>query len=237
MTILASFVFDWIYIIYPLTLFFIFISVRIFLITLRKKTDQELQRLLFVLNNLYLFEELLNNKRLNFLFTQSEKEMLRLNGFIALGTHQQVIGQFDYLSKMKLKSKLALELYHKEMTYYIETSSYDKALKSYEKLKNILAHQKHEQAKKILDEAEMIINIYIHHDITLVDHLILLEKETSNQLMKGVIYYRLAKLSYFAKRDKDTLMYLNKAKPLLKKTTYEPIIEEALKDTHILKTK
>lgn len=237
MMILASFVFDFMYVIYPIILFILFIGLRIVLVKMRKKTDLELQRLLFKLRNLFLYEELLNNPRLGLLFTKTEKEFLRLNGYMALGSDEKIIKQFDMLSKLKLKPKLALDLYHKEMTYYIDAVKYDKALISYNKLKKILLKQKQEQAKKLLEEADLIVSIYIKKDITLIPLLIEKEKHTDHMLMKGVIYYRLAKLSYFAKKLKDVDLYLKRAEPLLKQTTYESIINSAFKDYHILQTK
>jgi tetratricopeptide (TPR) repeat protein len=237
MIILASFVFDWMYVIYPVILFMLFIGVRFFLVHARRKTDHELQRLLFIEGNLFLYDELLKNKRLNLFFTQAEKDLLRLNGYMALGTQQQIKHQLDVLNQKTLKPKLALELYHKEMTYYIEITSYKQALESYEKLQSLLKNKKSEAAKKIMIEAKWIIDIYVHHDLSRMDELIELEKQTEHQLLKGVILYRLAKLSYFAKKPKDVMMYLEKAEPLLKRTTYEPIIKKAYQDQHILKTK
>ena len=196
----ATFSFDWMYVIYPIVLFVLFVGLRLILAKMRKKTDDELQRLLFILNNLYLYEELLNNPRLGLLFTTSERELLRLNGYMALGTDDKIKQQFDLLNKIKLKPKLALDLYHKELTYYIDTVKYDKALDSYKKLKEILLKQKHKQAKKLLEEANLIISIYIHKDISLIPDLVDKAEKTNHLLVKGVIYYRLAKLSYFAKR-------------------------------------
>lgn len=237
MMILASFVFDWIYIAYPILLFILFVGLRLILINMRKKTDLELQRLLFKLRNLFLYEELLNNPRLGLLFTKTEREFLRLNGYMALGSDEKIIKQFTKLSEQKLKPKLTLDLYHKELTYYIDAVKYNQALNSYAKLKDILLKQKHEQAKNLLEEADLIVSIYIHKDISLIPRLIEQAEKTDNMLMKGVIYYRLAKLSYFAKKAKDVDFYLKQADPLLKHTTYELIIKDAFKDYHILQTK
>lgn len=237
MIILASFVFDWMYVIYPVILFILFIGLRIILIQMRKKTDLELQRLLYQLKNLFLYEELLKNPRLGLLFTKTEREMLKLNGYMALGSDHMIIKQFSILSNLKLKPKLALDLYHKEFTYYIDAKKYEKALASYHKLKEILSKQKHNHAKTLLEEADLIVSIYIKKDISLIPLLIEKAEKTDHMLVKGVIYYRLAKLSYFAKRLKDVDLYLKRAEPLLKQTTYESIIKQAFKDYHILDTK
>lgn len=237
MNVLASFVFEWIYIIYPVILFILFMGTRLILVKMRRKTDLELQRILFRMKNLFLYEELLKNPRLGLLFTRTEREFLKLNGYMVLGTNNQIVHQFDLLNHQKLSPKMALDLYHKQMTYYIDSVQYEEALISYHKLRDLLIKQKHDQAKKILEEADLIVQIYIHHDPSVMDVLIRQLDQTSNELIKGVIYYRLAKLSYYAKRMKDVESYLKKAEPLLKQTTYEPIIRDAFKDFHILETK
>ncbi len=235
--ILVAFVFDWVYIVYPVILFILFIGLRYLLHKMRKKTDLELQRLLFRVKNLFLYEELLNNPRLKLLFTKTELAFLRLNGYMVLGTNEQIVNQFLFLDHLSLRPKMALDLYHKQMTYYIDSVQYEQALVSYKKLRDILLKEKHEQAKKILEEADLIIKIYIHHDTTVMDVLKIKLEQTKNTLMQGVIYYRLAKLSYYQKRYHDAEDYLKKAEPLLKHSTYEAIIKMAFKDIHILKTK
>ena len=237
MMILASFAFEWIYVIYPVILFILFVGIRVILNKMRQKTDLELQRLLYQLNNLYLYNELLDNPRLGLLFTKTEREFLRLNGYMTLGKDDDIKKQFKMLSSLKLRPRLALDLYHKELTYYIDTQKYDLALISYNNLRSILVKQKKEQAKKLLEEADLIVQIYIHKDISLIPLLLDKAEKTEHMLIKGVLYYRLAKLSYFAKKNKDVDLYLKRAEPLLKKTTYEPIIKSAFKDYHILNIK
>jgi len=229
--------FDWYYVIYTIVLFLLLFITRMILVFLRKKTDQELERLLFADCNLFLYETLLNNRRLRLIYTNIQIEILKLNGFMALGTDEQVSKQLDHVYRLKLNHRQMLDFHHKRFTYFIEIGRYKEALISFESLKNILEKEKNSQAGIMLEEASLIVDIYIHHNTSLIPTLLESANQTQHPIMKGIFYFRIAKLYYYLNQPKQIIVYLDKAAPLLKHTTYEEIIKNARKDNHILSIK
>lgn len=237
MILAINFKFEPIYIIYPVILFGIFIGIRIFLFNVKKKTTLELQDLLYRRGQLFLYLELLKNKRLRIAFSKVELKLLKLEGLLALGTDEEVETLIIELDNTKLKKRYKLDFLNKRFTYFVEKNNKKEAKKTYEDLEFLLAKNKHSEAKKILKEAKRVLDIYINRDTSLINTLIVEAKETENQVVKGVNYYRIAKLYYFSKDNKKAREYLQEAKPLVSGTYYEGIISEALKDIKILEVK
>ncbi len=237
MILAINFKFEPIYIIYPVILFGIFIGIRIFLFNVKKKTTLELQDLLYRRGQLFLYLELLKNKRLRIAFSKVELKLLKLEGLLALGTDEEVETLIIELDNTKLKKRYKLDFLNKRFTYFVEKNNKKEAKKTYEDLEFLLAKNKHSEAKKILKEAKRVLDIYINRDTSLINTLIVEAKETENQVVKGVNYYRIAKLYYFSKDNKKAKEYLQEAKPLVSGTYYEGIISEALKDIKILEVK
>ena len=229
MILAIDFKFEPIYLIYPIILFGIFIGVRIFLFNVKKKTTLELQDLLYKKGQLFLYLELLKNKRLRIAFSKVELKLLKLEGVLALGTDEEVVSVISELDNTKLKKKYKLEFLNKRFAYYVEKNNKKEAKKTYEYLEFILAKNKHSEAKKILKEAKRVLDIYINRDTSLINELIIEAKETENKVVRGINYYRVAKLYYFSLDNKKAKEYLEEAKPLVVGTYYEGIISEALK--------
>ncbi len=237
MILSINFKFEPIYLIYPVILFGIFIGVRLFLNTIKKKTTLELQDLLYRKRQLFLYLELLNNKRLRIAFSKAELKLLKLEGLLALGSDEEVENIINELDNTKLKKRYKLDFLNKRFTYFVEKNNKKEAKKTYEDLHHLLEKNKHAEAKKILKEAKRILDIYINRDTSLINTLLVEAKETENQVVKGITYYRVAKLYYFLKDNKKAKEYLQEAKPLVVGTYYEGIISEALKDIKILEVK
>lgn len=233
----ANFKFEPIYLIYPVILFGIFIGVRLFLFTVKKKTTLELQDLLYRKGQLFLYLELLKNKRLRIAFSKVELKLLKLEGLLALGTDEEVENIISELDNTKLKKKYKLDFLNKRFAYYVEKNNKKEAKKTYDDLEFLLAKNKHSEARKILKEAKRVLDIYINRDTSLINTLIIEAKETENQVVRGVNYYRIAKLYYFSKDNKKAKEYLEEARPLVVGTYYEGIINEALKNIKILEIK
>lgn len=185
-------------------------------------------------------ERLEHNKRLRLLFRKPLLELWRLDAYMALGDVEHVEASMQKLNKMRLEPKDKLEFYQKSLSFYAGEGNAAEARAARDRLKAFLKQMGAEKISpyaEILDEADLILGIYIDHNTVLIQKLIGRAAHTKNELMRGVTQYRIAKLAYF-KGDVDLVhTYLARAEKNLKGTWYAPIIAEALEDPSILNKK
>lgn len=181
-----------------------------------------------------------NNRLLRLLFRKPLLELWRLDAYMALGAHENAEKSIKKLEKMRLEPKDKLELYQKSLSFYAGEGNAAEAKAARDRLKAFLKQMGAEKISpytEILDEAELIIGIYIDHNTALIPKLVGRAAHTKNELMRGVTQYRIAKLAYF-KGDIDQMhTYLARAEKNLKGTWYAPIIAEAMEDPSILQKK
>lgn len=228
---------DALVLIYPVILFLLFVGYRYILLKIRKKTDAQLNHLLYETEQFDLYQLLLTNKRLKWVYSKNEFELLKLNGFMAESDDVKIILQIKALDQINLNPKLKLDFMSKRFTYFVEIGKEKEANLSYKALVDLLKMKKHPEAKKILVEADTVLQIYIKKDVKLIPELIKKADTEKNSIVQGVIYFRIAKLYYFDKKTSDMKTYLYKASKQLRETYYEEIINKALVDPSILNTK
>ena len=119
---------------------------------------------------------------------------------------------------------------------YLALGEDRKALQTIDLLRNAGADKEKHYAA-ILDEAEIIIGVYVDHNVSLIKKLTGRAEHTKNDVMRGVIQYRIAKLAWFKGDEELMRTYLTRAGKNLKGTLYAPIIEAAREDPSILETK
>lgn len=185
-------------------------------------------------------ERLNNNRRLNWLFRKPVLQLWRLDCYMALGEDGKARQTIASLRKMKLEPQDKLELYQKELSFFATTGDGDRAKKARDDLKAFLKEAGADKEKTyaaILDEADIIIGVYVDHNVSLIKKLTGRAEHTKNDIMRGITQYRIAKLAWFKGDEELMQTYLNRAAKNLKDTWYAPIIEEAKEDPRILETK
>lgn len=185
-------------------------------------------------------ERLNNNHRLKWLFRKPVITLWKLDCYLALGNDNEAGICMEALRSMKLEPQDKLELYQREISFYAAIGDGERAKGARNDLRNLLKKAGVEQEKKyasIMDEADIIIGVYVEHNTGLIKKLIGRAEHTKNDVMRGVIQYRIAKLSWFKHDEEMMRTYLNRAEKNLIGTWYEPIIRQAKVDPSILETK
>lgn len=185
-------------------------------------------------------ERLNNNGRLKWLFRKPVLALWKLDCYLALGddaTARLVLGQ---LRAMKLEPQDKLELYQREISFYATSGDGERAKQARDDLKGFLKAAGADQEKQyaaIMEEADIIIGVYVDRNTGLIKKLVGRAEHTKNDVMRGIIQYRIAKLCRFKGDEEMMRTYLNRAEKNLKHTLYEPIIEKAKLDPSILDVK
>lgn len=208
-------------------------------VMLREHTAVVIQNLLVTDPKLCL-ERLENNRRLKWLYRKPILLLWKLDCYMALGEDENARQTIAQLRKARLEPRDKLELYQKEISFFSTTGEGEKAKKSLEDMQAFLKKvgaDKEKQYAAILEEAEIIIGVYVDHNTGLIKKLTGRAEHTKNDIMRGIIQYRIAKLAWF-KGDKELVAtYLNRAGKNLKGTLYAPIIAAAKEDPSVLEIK
>lgn len=216
-------------IIFPIAVFLL-----LFLLNkLRRKTTNELEKVLYIQNDPGLYLQLLKNPKLKILYPGSTLLHFELNACLLLGDDAEIAHRVELLDKAPLSKGESLEYHQKKLSYYCTLGRKDRAEAALRKIESILEKAKGDHALFILKESRTIFDIYIKHDTKLIEELEQIQTEQQG-VARGVTLYRLAKLSFFKQDDRSTQAYLLKAKELLAGTAWFDIVESALKDKTVL---
>lgn len=211
-------------------------SIIFLLNELRKKSTNELEKVLYIQNKPKIYLQLLKNPKLKILYKRSILLQFELNAYLLLGDDFKTENIIKELDVMKMTKGESLEYCQKKLSYYCTGGNKAKALETLNKLECILAKIKGAQTEAIFKESKLIFDIYINQDTKLIKELELTGEKESG-VIRGLTLYRLAKLSYFDQRYNKAKAYLNEAKGLLNNTAWFDIVESALKDMSILNYK
>lgn len=208
-------------------------------VMLQSNTAQTIQQLLKE-NPALCLERLQNNKRLKWLFRKPVILLWELDCYLALGKDDLADNAMNALRAMKLEPQDKLELYQREISFYAGIGNADRAKQARDDLKRLLKEAGADQEKKyaaIMDEADIIIGVYVDRNTGLIKKLQGRAEHTKNDVMRGITQYRIAKLCYFKHDEEMMHLYLSRAEKNLKDTWYAPIIEQAKTDPSILERK
>ena len=208
-------------------------------VMLQSNMAQTIQRLLNENPSLCL-ERLKNNFRLKWLFRKPVILLWELDCHLALGQDNLADETMNTLRSLKLEPQDKLELYQREISFYATTGNPKRAKQARDDLKRFLNEASAVQEKKyaaIMDEADIIIGVYVDRNTGLIKKLVGRAEHTKNDVMRGIIQYRIAKLCWFKGDEEMMRLYLTRAEKNLKDTWYEPIIELAKLDPTVLERK
>ena len=208
-------------------------------VMLQSNMAQTIQRLLKE-NPSICLERLNNNSRLKWLFRKPVILLWKLDCYLALGDDALAEDTMKNLRSAKLEPQDKLELYQREISFYATTGSNDQAKQARDDMKRFLKEAGADQEKKyaaMMDEADIIIGVYVDRNTGLIKKLVGRAEHTKNDVMRGIIQYRIAKLCWFKGDEEMMRLYLNRAEKNLKDTWYEPVIEQAKTDPSVLERK
>lgn len=208
-------------------------------VMLREQMARNIQ-ILLAKNPRLCLERLENNRRLRWLYRKPVLLLWKLDCYMALGEDGQARKTIGMLRNSKLEPMDKVELYQKEISFFCVSGDGSSAKKAFADLNTFLKEagaDKDKHYASILEEAEIIIGVYVDHNTGLIKKLTGRAEHTKNDVMRGIIQFRIAKLAWF-KGDLDLMnTYLTRAEKNLRNTHYEPVIAAAKADPSILEIK
>ncbi|MBP8640356.1 MAG: hypothetical protein KBI01_05585 [Oscillospiraceae bacterium] len=209
------------------------------LVNVRRQTEEELRRLYDSDVKLYL-ERLEHNKRLKYVFRKPIMLLYKLDGYMKTGDDEKTRSVIAELDKIKLEPRDKVEFIQNRMSFFVSVGEADEARASFDRLNKYLHSVKADKVERysaLLDEGQEIIAVYLDRDISYMEKLIEKAKNAEHPVLRGVVYYRLAKLAHFKGDADERKKYLEQAMKLLSDTDYREIISRALDEPEILETK
>ena len=211
-------------------LLMILVFIALYLLSLaRAQSERELRALLRRDPRLYI-ERLENNRRLKLVFRPAVLLLYKLEGYMSLnddGKCRELIAKLD---GMKLQPRDRLQFYQTKLSFYAYAGDGEQAKATLTQLEDFLhksGADEVDQYKKLLRQARQIVAVYVDKDISMLPKL-------QRQADRGLLQFRIAKLSHYAGNEDQAEVYLNRAAKNLKNTAYSVIIDSALEDHSVL---
>lgn len=183
-------------------------------------------------NNKDYFFKVYNELSTKLLLSKKDRMLIGINAYLYYEDYVKAQQLIETLNQAKLNLDKKILLYQKELSLYCKIKNHPKAKEALDKLKNCL--QSHPAKESILKEANYQYNVDLNHDVAYIDSLL---KDAINEktvFMQGIYYLRIAVLSYYHKKTKDAMLYLNKSEEALKETVYHKKIMKARKNIKLL---
>lgn len=218
-------------------LLMILVFIALYLLSLaRAQSERELRALLRRDPQLYI-ERLENNRRLKLVFRPAVLLLYKLEGYMSLnddGKCRELIAKLD---GMKLQPRDRLQFYQTKLSFYAYAGDGEQAKATLTQLEDFLhksGADEVDQYKKLLRQARQIVAVYVDKDISMLPKLQRQAAATKDGADRGLLQFRIAKLSHYAGDEDQAEVYLNRAAKNLKNTAYSVIIDSALEDHSVL---
>lgn len=218
-------------------LLMILVFIALYLLSLaRTQSERELRALLQRDPRLYI-ERLENNRRLKLVFRPAVLLLYKLEGYMSLnddGKCRELIAKLD---GMKLQPRDRLQFYQTKLSFYAYAGDGWQAKATLTQLEDFLhksGADEVDQYKKLLRQARQIVAVYVDKDISMLPKLQRQAAATKDGADRGLLQFRIAKLSHYAGDEDQAEVYLNRAAKNLKNTAYSVIIDSALEDHSVL---
>lgn len=218
-------------------LLMILVFIALYLLSLaRAQSERELRALLRRDPRLYV-ERLENNRRLKLVFRPAVLLLYKLEGYMSLnddGKCRELIAKLD---GMKLQPRDRLQFYQTKLSFYAYAGDGEQAKATLTQLEDFLhksGADEVDQYKKLLRQARQIVAVYVDKDISMLPKLQRQAAATKDGADRGLLQFRIAKLSHYAGNEDQAEVYLNRAAKNLKNTAYSVIIDSALEDHSVL---
>ena len=223
--------------VYGALLFVLVLAVLLCLNLFRQKLTIHLKEILYCRNDPQLYLQVLTTPHLKLIFRPVGILLLELDGWLYTGSENQIEALIHRLENCKMKPAEKLEFLQKKISYYVSAQKKEQAVSAYHELDAMIGKSGSEKYKKILREAELLIDVYLNRNTNLIGRLVAYSEQQNDSKGRGITQYRVAKLAYFKKDWKLMNQFLSLAQENLKGTPWQSIIELALKDNRILEVK
>ena len=218
-------------------LLMILVFIALYLLSLaRAQSERELRALLQRDPRLYI-ERLENNRRLKLVFRPAVLLLYKLEGYMSLGDDGKCRELITKLDGMKLQPRDRLQFYQTKLSFYAYAGDGERAKETLTQLEDFLhksGADEVDQYKKLLRQARQIVAVYVDKDISMLPKLQRQAAATKDGADRGLLQFRIAKLSHYAGDEDQVEVYLNRAAKNMKNTAYSVIIDSALEDHTVL---
>lgn len=201
----------------------------------QKSVLRELEKVLYKEYNPDQYIAMLESRRLGLIFRKGTLLLLRLNGALLLENDEMLLKLSEEASVTRMSRSERLNLCQKLFNYYLVTQRSEQAKEYYGKLLSLLAEEKDEELKLILEDTKLY-GVYIEKNTKLIPDLLELQQKQSGR-MQGITAYRLAKLYWYSGETKKMMECLKLSSDLLKGTEWEHQVSNTIEHPEILENK
>lgn len=160
--------------------------------------------------------------------SKRDRMLLSVDALMLKKEYSAVTEIFKALDSLKLSELHQLALCQKKIAYYLETLNNDKAIESYNQLKELCQEARQPAIKLLLDESDILIHVYAKKDGYYAQSLETKARAVNDSITKGICLYR-AGVSYYNLNEIDKCKsLLEEAAFYLKGTMYEKAIQQVL---------
>ncbi|MGE4277345.1 MAG: hypothetical protein AB7E30_09275 [Lawsonibacter sp.] len=205
----------------------------------RRNAEDELTGLLHRDTGLYL-ERLNNNKLFRIIFRRPVLLLYKLDGYMKTGGDEEIRAIIAELDRMKLEPRDRVDYLQKRMSFFVSIGDAEEGKRSFDQLSAYLHATRADEVERyqaMLDEGREIIRVYLDKDTSYMEELLSKANDTEHPVLRGVMYFRLAKLAHFKGDARAREKYLSLATETLSNTDYEVLIKAALDEPEILEIK
>ncbi len=159
------------------------------------------------------------------------RQLMKIDAYFMLKDEKQLEELMVKLDNIRLPEMDRILICQKETSFYVEQHKLEKAEKAYEKLKlatTNLKEKNKERGRAILKECEYMIEIGLKQNGSYANQMLKIAKESKNEVVQGVYYYRAAKCYYYDEKEAKCREMLKISLDKLKGSPYEQKIREIL---------
>lgn len=197
----------------------------------QKAASEELGDVLLRQGDARRYLQMLQSGRLKLIFRKSSLLLMRLDGLLELRDASAVSRAFAEAESGKIRFRPEERLYleQKRMDWAVQSGDGRAARRALKALEGLLGQAKDAKPRAVLADARLLEGVYIEKNTGLIPELRGLEAKQTGA-MRGVTRFRLAKLFWFGKNEKEALSYLALAGTDLAGTAWETRVRQASED-------
>lgn len=218
-------------VVYLLILVAISIATLATLRTAQKAASEELGDVLHRQGDARRYLRMLQSGRLKLIFRKSTLLLMNLDGLLELRDAAAVSLVFSEAESGKIRFRPEERLYleQRRMDWAVQSGDGRTARQALKAMETLLGQAKDAKPRAVLADARLLEGVYIEKNTGLIPELRGLEAKQAGA-MRGVTRFRLAKLFWFGKNEKEALSYLSLAGADLAGTAWEARVRQASED-------
>ncbi len=178
--------------------------------------------------------EALDSFNAKILFSKKTRLFMKIDGHTQLKQVDEVLAIFKQLRGMRLSYGKKITLYQKEVGVYVEQKMNEEAIASYDDLVREGSLLQDQRMIQIIENNGVLVDVYAKKNPEVTEQLKQIITSTQDQVMIGIMSYRLAVCSHHQGDHVATKKYLKEAQVALKGTLFEALIGKVISDQKLI---